>query len=189
MTPYVAPVPNPQDPYVQTDIVTVEQPAGNPWAIYNANIDAPQPVMSNRGRSSSHGNRGRSESRGTRRVSIQLDTQTHIPGARRDPVRGRSVNRRPSWVCCAFGHREDALDQMYDNLIAKEGLDEAALMSLWLLLQLSPEGRIEAEDIYAMLSAHDGLYNPSGYIANGIENARRKLNPDGEKYKNMSGIL
>ena len=68
-------------------------------------------------------------------------------------------------------------------------MDEAALMSLWLLLQLSPEGRIEAEDIYAMLSARDGLYNPSGYIAHGIENARRKLNPDGEKYKNMSGIL
>ena len=88
MMPYVAPVPNPQGPYVQADSVTVEQTAGNPWAIYSANIDAPQPVMSNRGRSSSHGNRGRSESRGTRRVSIQLEPQTTVPRASRDPTTG-----------------------------------------------------------------------------------------------------
>ena len=77
---------------------------------------------------------------------------------------------------------------MYDHLIGIEGLDEVALMSLWLLLQLSPEGRMEAEDIYAELCGKRTLHNPSGFVADCVENARRKLNPDGERFRDMPGL-
>ena len=80
------------------------------------------------------------------------------------------------------------MDTWYDTLINND-VDEAARISLFLLVHVSDDGHKAANDIMCRLTGgrNDPIDDPSAYIARCVETARRKLNPDGAtKYGGMA---
>ena len=58
-------------------------------------------------------------------------------------------------------------------------------MLFWTIVQISAEGRIEVEQIYANATGEHGGHNPSAFITTHIEKARRLMFPEGAAYKDM----
>ena len=73
------------------------------------------------------------------------------------------------------------MDSWFDTMVDM-GCDECSRMSLILLAQYSPDGYVQAQRLMdALIGDHLGqIRHGSAFLASGVENARRKLNPEGE---------
>ena len=108
-------------------------------------------------------------------MGIQQQSSSSI-----DHISSRSVSR-PPYVCCPHGRSSPLMDSWFDTMVEFK-CDECSRMSLICLAQYSPEGYEHAHRLMHKLtrSRLEPIRHGSAFLASGVGNARRKLNPEGE---------
>ena len=94
-------------------------------------------------------------------------------------------------MCCPHGGRAPTVEYWRETLENKFGCDEASIMGLVLLSQVSPQGYEEANSIIGKLikavSDDRAIRKPSAFVAQSTENARRMMKPSGSQFAGMGG--
>ena len=99
--------------------------------------------------------------------------------------------RPPAWVCCAHGEHHDVLTQAYSWLIGHCNCDEASIMSFFALLQYNPTAYVACMEILeeiATIEEQKDIRNYSAKLARLVENARKRVYPDGIEHAGKHSV-
>ena len=99
--------------------------------------------------------------------------------------------RPPVWACCSHGMHHDYLTIVYSWLLGHCNCDEASIMSFFALLQYNPAAHDECIDILeeiANTEDREEIRNYSAKLARLVENARKRVYPDGIEHAGKHSV-
>jgi len=132
-------------------------------------------------------------------LTLAVNDDSMAPTTRRVLIDDRAVGlpqpsttvRPPVWACCAHGENHDYLTIVYSWLLGHCNCDEASIMSFFALLQYNPAAHDECIDILeeiANTEDREEIRNYSAKLARLVENARKRVYPDGIEHAGKHSV-